>query len=133
MDTKYNSFDSCYFLAVSEPSCGPQTGLYITLNRGSSLLRSFRFCTASDYSSRDPMTVAIEGSNQPNSTLMYGSSWTLIYNDTTGLDTDPGRKIYGMMQNLSNSDWYTSYRFLITSIRSSDSSTQYAEIQMNGY
>jgi hypothetical protein len=38
---------------------------------------------------RDPMTITIEGSNQPSSVLLFGSNWTLIYSGTSGFDSDP--------------------------------------------
>ena len=130
--TKYTNFGSC------TPSqwgytCGEKTGLYLTPIRGLSCLQSVRFCTANDIPERDPLTITIEGSNQTSSELTLGSSWTLIYNGSSGLDTDPGRQVYGQIQHISNYAWYRSYRILATKQRGYHSSIQYAEIELKGY
>ncbi len=71
--TKFTAFGICYVGVTFNDVCGVNTGFYITPIRGSSLLRSFRFCTANSYPPRDPMTVTLEGSNQPTSTLTEGT------------------------------------------------------------
>jgi len=133
INTKYTHFGSCG-VSVYSPTCGINTGIYIPLRRGSSLLLAFRFCTANSLSGRDPLTVTIEGSNQPYSAFILSSSWTLIYNGSTGLDIDPGRSSYGIMQNLtSNTAWYKSYRILISSKRNlTQYAVQYGEIELFG-
>jgi len=131
--TKYTNFGNCN---VSEllVSCGINTGFFIPLRRGSSLLLAFRIRTGNDLVPRDPLTVTIEGSNQPTSALILGSSWTLIYNGSTGLDTDPGRYNFGVIQNLTNNlVWYKSYRFLFISKRNSSDAIQYGEVELYGY
>ena len=131
--TKYTNFGSCGAFVLS-PTCGINTGIYVPLRRGSSLLLAFRFCTGNNIPERDPLTVTIEGSNQPNSAFILSSSWTLIYDGSTGLDIDPGRFNYGIMQNLtSNTAWYNSYRILISSKRNIDANAvQYGEIELFG-
>jgi hypothetical protein len=131
--TKYNSYGPCTASSAFSVACGLNTGAYFTPSGGSSLLQSLRFCTANDSPNRDPITVTVEGSNQPSSALTFGSSWSLIYNGSTGLDTDPGRYTYGITQNISNSVWYLSYRILVTSKRNVEDSVQYAEVQLIGY
>lgn len=99
-----------------------------------SITLGFQICTPGSIPNRDPMTITFEGSNQPNSLLNLGSSWTLIYSGPSGLATDPGRLACGTPQLFpSNTVWYSSYRFLVTSKRGSDSSTWYSEIQLIGY
>lgn len=130
--TKYLSFGSCSSGSPASASCGVNSGVYFTPVRGASVLRSLRFCAANDVPDRDPILVMVEGGNQ-TSALTQGSSWTLIYNGSTGLDTDPGRNIFGTTQYLSNTAWYLSYRLLIASIRGLTTATQYAEVQFLGY
>ena len=80
---------------------------------------------------RDPLTFTIEGSNAAGALLPLGSSWTLIYNGSTGLTPDPGRYAYGALQMLS-SPWlsYASYRFLVTSVGVSADCSSYTELVM---
>jgi hypothetical protein len=131
--TKYTNFGVCSAPSPPASICGTNTGLFLTLRRGASLLLAFRFSTGNNFPDRDPLTVTIEGSNQPTSSLILGAEWTLIYNGSTGLDSDPGRYSFGVLQNLtSNTVWYTSYRLLITSKRGLDTSVQYGEIELLG-
>ena len=130
--TKYTNYGMCSVNVFSSaPTCGLQTGFTLTLQRGATVIKALRFCTGNDHSPRDPSTMTLEGSNQNGSTLLLGSSWTLIYNGTTGLDVDPGRGNLGMTQTFySNAIAYSSYRILITMIRGSDVATQYSELQL---
>jgi hypothetical protein len=131
--TKYCSFGNCS-ISSSSLTCGTDTGLYLTLQRGASLLLAVQFRAANDNFERDPFTITIEGSNQPSSALSLGSSWTLIYNGVTGLDPDPGRYINGTVQDISNNVvWYTSYRLLATSKRNISDAVQYGEVMLFGY
>lgn len=78
--------------------------------------------------------MTIEGSNQMGTALSQGSSWTLIYNGTTGLDDDPDRKNIGVMILLPmNLKIFSSYRLLITSKRGNGNLVQYSELQLFGY
>jgi hypothetical protein len=132
--TKYTNFGTCNASTLSNSiTCGVNTGFYLTLQRGASLLLSIRLCTALSYPQRDPMTITVEGSNQTLSVLNLGSSWTLIYNGSSGLTPDPGRGSYGITQNFSNSISYASYRILVTSMRNITYAVQYAEVQLIGY
>lgn len=132
--TKYLNFGSCNSSQPISLACGINSGLYVTPQRGSSSLVNIQFCTANDVASRDPLTVTIEGSNQPSSSLTLGSSWTPIYNGSTGLQPIMTRNACGSTLFVSNnSNWYASYRVLVTSIRSPDVATQYSELRMMGY
>jgi hypothetical protein len=79
---------------------------------------------------RDPLTITIEGSNQSISALMLGSSWTLIYNTSTGLNPDPGRNNSGIIQNMTNN---TSYRILVISKRNISDAVHFGEIELLEY
>jgi len=134
INTKYTNFGPCnYNIFQTAVNCGVQSGLYLTLQRGAILLLGVRFCTALSLPNRDPITITIEGSNQTSTALMLGSSWTLIYNGSTGLSSNPGRGIYGPTQSFSNSIVYSSYRILVTSIRNVTDAVQYAEVELIGY
>ena len=131
-NTKYLNFGACAH-GGSQAICGLNTGLYVTPIQGPTLLKAFQFTTAGDAPERDPLTITIEGSNATSSALMLGTSWSLIYNASSGLDTDPGRRANGSRQYiLSNTIWYTSYRILVTKKRNESNSNQYAEIQLLG-
>ncbi|CAF0997199.1 unnamed protein product [Adineta steineri] len=131
--TKYTNFGNCSSNFFS-PTCGTNTGFYVTLARGASLLLAIQFCAAPDIPLRDPITITVEGSNETSSALNLGSSWTLIYSGSSGLDTDLGRYNCGILESISNNGiWYNSYRLLVTSIRGSATSTQYSEVRLFGY
>lgn len=133
--TKYSAFGTCSsFILDSAVECGKNTGLYLSPQRGVSLLVAFRICTAILYTDRDPITTTIEGSNEPLSALTLGSSWTLIYNGSSGLDLSPGLCSFGVTQWLSsNSFWYSSYRILTTSKRNTGNYVHYSELELLGY
>ncbi len=119
---------------VSLLICGANTGVYLTLERGASYLIAIQFSAANNLPARDPLALTIEGSNQISSALALGSSWTLIYNGSTGLDTDPGRYNDGTVQYIPNNIIsYSSYRLLITSKRSIQNAVQYSEVMLLGY
>ena len=113
-------------------NCGINTGIYFIPSRGLSSIQSFRFMTAGDLPPRDPITVTLECTNETSS-LTLGSSWTLIYSGTSGLDVDPGRYEYGIMQYLSNTLWCLSYRILTTSKRGDSNAVHYSELELMGY
>lgn len=130
--TKYMNFGVCSSSLMGY-ECGLNTGLYLTLQRNRSLLTSIRFCTAFDHEIRDPLTITIEGSNGPSYALTYGTSWTLIYNGSTNLQSITQRRQCGDNQTIPNNFWYSSYRILVTSKRNIDVGTQYSEIDLFGY
>lgn len=134
ISTKYTNFGYCNVsFTTSSFTCGVNTGFYLTLQRGAMTLVGMRFVTALSMHERDPLTMTVEGSNQAPSALTLGSSWTLIYNGSTGLVSDPGRGNNGIIQNFSNSISYSSYRVLVTSVRNFTYATQYAEVELIGY
>ncbi|CAF1264244.1 unnamed protein product [Adineta ricciae] len=57
-------------------------------------------------------------------------NWNIIYEDGSGLQTDPGRNTCGMTQSINNSISYQSYRFLVTSKRSNSNRVQYSEVKL---
>ncbi|CAF0976075.1 unnamed protein product [Adineta steineri] len=130
--TKYLHFGWCQS-GQWEAHCGLDTGFYLELRRGASLVTGLQICTANDFPERDPLTVSLEGSNQSGSSLTLGSSWTLIYNGPSGLEKDPGRLTCGIMQLTSNSIQYKSYRFLVYSKRGAANGVQYSELKLFGY
>jgi hypothetical protein len=112
---------------------GTGTGFYMTTSGQAFYFKAFRFITALTDYNRDPITLTIEGSNANNTELELGSSWTLIYNGTTGLTVHPGFTKPGSIK-IARSDLlsYSSYRFLFTSKRGSASCTEIAEIELFG-
>ncbi|CAF0948289.1 unnamed protein product [Adineta steineri] len=130
--TKYLSFGTCGETTI-DSICGLNTGLYLELQRGLSLIIGLQMCTGNDYPERDPFIVSLEGSNLSGTVLNLGTSWTLIYNGPSGLQTDPGRSTCGRFQSINNTIQYKSYRFLVSAKRSISNSVQYSEIQLHGY
>ena len=132
--TKYLNFGSTGWFSVTAPAPGVDTGFYVTpIINNASVAIALRFATADDQPDRDPLSVTLEGTN---STLLdLASSWSLIYNGSTGIDptADPGRRRFVPQQNFSNTIAYRSYRLLVTSQRSAAWAAQYAEAQIIGY
>jgi hypothetical protein len=129
--TKFTSFGNC--TSTNSLSCAQNTGFYVILQQGATVMNGLQFCTGNDNPPRDPITMTLEGSNQTGSALLLGSSWSLIYNGSCGLGVDPGRNQPGQIQTFSNFIEYASYRILITSYRSSDHCVQYGELKLFGY
>jgi hypothetical protein len=128
--TKYVNLGA-YAVGINNTNSGINTGLYLTPRRGPSLLTALQFCTADDHPDRDPQTMTVEGSNNTSSALILGSSWTLIYNGSTGLNGTQNRLANGSIISFSNNAiWYASYRLLITSKRGSDDGVQYSEVRL---
>ena len=134
VSSKYLNFGRCNnTVGGGVLDCGTNTGLYLSLVRGSSLLLAFKFRTADSYPPRDPLLITVEGSNLPNASLIYGSSWTQIYAGSSGLDADPGRYTSGNLQWIpSNGIWYCSYRILITTKRDIGNFVHYSELELFG-
>ncbi|CAF1277908.1 unnamed protein product [Adineta steineri] len=132
ISTKYLTFGECNRGEI-RLDCGLNTGFYMILKRGASLVTGLQICTADDYPQRDPLKVSLEGSNQSVLNLTLGSSWTLIYNGDSGLNTDPGRQTCGMIQRFNNIIPYKSYRFLVSSKRGLENSVQYSELKLFEY
>lgn len=131
--TEYSNHGSCNYTVFSVV-CGQNTGLYITLKNRSIIMAAFYFVASFESVLRDPLMITIEGSNLNGSALTYGSSWTLIYNGSSGLNVDPGRGLPGILQLVTNiTIRYPSYRLLITTKRGSHPCTSYSEFVMMGY
>lgn len=111
---------------------GLGSGFYVTNSlTAPSILTQFRIATADDRHGRDPLVVSIEGSNGGD--LTEGTSWTLIYNGSTGLEIDPGREVFGPFQSVLNIKPFSSYRFLTLVKRTIEDSVQYSEVEFYGY
>jgi len=112
------------------------TGLITTIsaNGPQASLTGFRFSTGNDAIERDPATISIEGTNSPNAVVTLNSAWTSVYNGVSGLATDPGRNTFGSQINFAASPAYSSYRVLITSVRTpgSANSFQFGELELIG-
>jgi hypothetical protein len=133
-NTKYTNFSICTLASPGSLICELSTGLYLTPQGGPSLLQTLQFCTGNDLPTRDSLTMTIDGSNQSASLITFGSSWTPIYNGSTGLDLIFNRETCGVNQSVSNNSiWYSSYRILVTSKRGVDIATQYSEVKLMGY
>ncbi|CAF1429029.1 unnamed protein product [Adineta steineri] len=130
--TKYLHFGRCTEYE-NDITCGLDTGFYLELKRGTSLVTGLQICTADDFPERDPLTVSLEGSNQSGAALTLGSSWTLIYKGDSGLGIDTDRLTCGIMQLINNPIQYKSYRFLVSSKRDYRNSVQYSEVKLFGY
>ncbi|CAF3922424.1 unnamed protein product, partial [Adineta steineri] len=82
---------------------------------------------------RDPNTITIEGSNNKELDLVFGRSWTKIYDGDAGLEKNPGRHAYGGTQTiLNNSLSFASYRILITPKRGKHNCVSYSKFEMIG-
>ena len=109
---------------------GLNTGFYVTLAQCQPTLVQFRFATNNVGPERDPIMITVEGTNGAN--LMAGTSWTLIYNGSSGLEnTLPAT--YGPYQTISMPRIFSSYRFLVTSKRNNSIFVSYSEVGLMGY
>lgn len=121
-------------ISVFQVPCGANTGVFVTLISGPFILTAFRIVNGRYGSVRDPMKMTIEGSNQSGAALTLVSSWTLLYNGTTGLDIAGAINTAGIQQRLDNNQRsFDSYRFLVTQKRGADTCVEYSEIELYGY
>ncbi|CAF0823740.1 unnamed protein product [Adineta steineri] len=130
LSTRACSYGTCNssFQALT---CGEKTGFYVTMNGGPKVLVAFYMSSGFEPTSRarDPMTITIEGSNLNGSTLILGSSWTLIYNGSAGFIINPGRAAWGTLQLIPNPlIAFASYRLLVSSKQGSDACSSYGEV-----
>ena len=132
--TKSLNFGPCNAgIGSAGPLCGLDTGIYIIPTRSASLAVGLQLCTGDDAPERDPITITLEGSNAASvGNLILGSSWTLTYNGTTGLDVNPNRTFCGPIVRFPNTVWYKSYRMLITAKRADATCTQFSEFKLLG-
>jgi hypothetical protein len=114
--------------------CGENTGVYVTLQDGPIILTGFLVVSGEYGYDRDPTKMTIEGSNQNGIALTLGSSWTLLYNGTTGLNTVQTQNTPGIQQSLDDNELhFDSYRFLISQKRGVQTCVEYSEIELFGY
>ena len=130
VSTKYLSFGPCWEGHDAHTTCGMNTGFYLELEQGSTLVNGLKICTANDIPARDPILISLEGSNMTGADLTFGSSWTLLYNGTSGLHINPRRKQCGRIQLFNNTKEYTSYRFLVSDKRKPVNCCQYSEVKL---
>ena len=114
-------------------TAGLNTGFHFTIAQCQPTLVQFRIATTTGGADRDPMTMTIEGTNCAN--LTSCSSWTLLYNGTTGLASITARQTFGPLQTITNPQSFTGYRFLMTSKRNNGNSifVSYSEVELYGY
>ena len=128
-ETKTLHFGHC-IQGTSSTDSGLNTGLYVTHAGNASLVIGLRMCTGNDMPDRDPINVTLEGSNQNAANLVSGSSWTLLYRGSCGLEIDRGRKVCGSVILFSNTLTFNSYRMLVTQKRGIDNSVQFSEMKL---
>ncbi len=111
------------------------TGLIVSAP--STIVTGLTFSTANDAPARDPLTFTLYGST----TALSGdgpfniSSLTLITeNQSTGLETDPGRFTSSELQTFANSEIFDSYLLVFPTVRdeASANSMQISEITFDG-
>ena len=126
--------DTKYFCHVQNGTKAPgvDTGLLITPKIGSSIVTGLQFYTANDTPDRDPITVTLEGSNDPQATSEKFKDFKLIYEGPAGLDSDPERGNDGEQIVFPNTTAYKTYRLLITKTRGTTDATQYGEVILFG-
>ena len=119
---------------TSNTYAGLNTGFHVSIAQCQPTLVQFRFATISQDTANnnyDPRTVIIEGTNCAD--LMDCTSWTLLYNGTTGLDSVTTRATYGDFQNITSPQTFTGYRFLITAKKGNSAYVAYSEVELFGY
>jgi len=106
----------------------------LTTNGPQATLSGLRFTAGNDAPERDPATVVIEGTNAANPTVTLNSAWTQIYSGPSGLAVDPGRNLPGTTVTFPTSAAYSSFRVLVTGVRTdaSANSFQFNEIELIG-
>lgn len=135
--TKYLNYGNNGSDTTTYPQPGKGTGFFIIPSiSNATVARAVLFATANDHEERDPLIITLEGSNATtNTTLHLGSSWTLIYNGSTGISAVniPNRSTYMTPQIFSNTRVFASYRLLVVSQRNDSNSVQYSEAHILGY
>ena len=106
------------------------TGFVITPSAGPKAINGFQFATANDSPDRDPVTVVIEGSNAADAGANGGNGFVTLWQGSSGLVDDPGRKAWGKRVSFWNASAYKTYRILITGTRNDSHSPQYAEVHL---
>ncbi|CAF1316762.1 unnamed protein product [Adineta steineri] len=133
LNTEYTNHGICSGYSPLQDECGIKTGFYITFKSKPFILVQFRMATFQNSPPRDPNTITIEGSNNKESDLVFGTSWTKIYDGDTSLAKNPGRRVYGGTQTMPNNSLsFASYRIIITSKRGKHNCVSYSEFEMAG-
>ena len=110
---------------------GDNTGFVVTPQNGGAPVEKIQFSTSDDKPERDPMTITLEGSNDPNAMAGGGNGFTAIYSGSSGLRNDPGRRQWGRVMTFPNQTAYKTYRVLVTQAR--DAATdmvQYSAVRL---
>ena len=120
-------------ISGSSLTAGLNTGFSVTIAQCQPTLVMFRFATVNAASTepRDPLVTTVEGTNCND--VMNCTSWTLLYNGTTGLDNVTDRWAYGPFETIPSPQAFTSYRFLITAKRANGPLVSYSEVELYGY
>ena len=109
---------------------GENSGVVITPDWGSSIVKSLQFSTANDAPERDPLTFDLYGTNDPITSLDNtngdAETYTLIHSGVTGLlDLEDGateRNMAGVIQDFGgNATAYTSYKLIFPTLRDAGS------------
>jgi hypothetical protein len=141
-DSPKNLFDRDWFSyfcnygfgdAITENvTSGENTGVYMTFPGDPFFLRAFRIVVAGVSRKRDPLRITIEASNQTGIALTLGTSWILIHNGSTGLNTAPTSTNQPGVSQVVNTraSPFSSYRFIFTSKRDADICTDMAELEL---
>lgn len=109
------------------------TGVHTTPQIGPSVVQSIQFQTGNSSTNRDPLSIALEGSNATGTNLYSGLFWTLLYTDSTGLALlTAARLAWGELQNFTNTQPFTSYRMIVTRQRGADYCTEFAKMHLYG-
>jgi hypothetical protein len=109
---------------------GDNTG-FVVSPAGSGTVDEVQFATGNDVPDRDPLSITVEGSNDPNASAAQGNGFTLLYEGPVGLANDPGRKAWGPVIKFANSTAYKTYRVLVTETRGdSADAVQYSEVKL---
>jgi hypothetical protein len=126
------SINTKYFNRASDDANPPGVGTgFVVTPVASSVVTAFQIATANDMPNRDPLSVTIEGSNDPRADTEEGGGFTLLYAGLTGIDADPGRKSWGPAVTFTNATAYRTYRVLVTETRGDGTdATQYSEVRL---
>ena len=117
----------------NSPAAGLKTGFYATVGWCPSILKGFIISTCSNAQGRDPLQITIEGS-MLTTDLNNGSIWTSLHDGSSGLLNTTNRSADGEYVDISNSDMYQSYRFLVTSKRGINApAVCYSEVKLYGH
>jgi hypothetical protein len=117
--------------STSSATKGVGTGFYVTPAVGPTVVTGIQVATGNDHPNRDPLTVAIEGTDAA-SNLDTGANWSFIAQVNLGIDTDPGRQTFGPLIQFANTTPYRTYRVTVLSQRGSDNSVHYSEMKLAG-